>query len=104
MRTVLRYVEEAAVHQDKPIEVTSVFEFVGQEELFYFLGLCKKHDNIVHFIHEDLTCPLESDFATDLRLIFYSWLSTDPREVQEYLDYKKQVEQGRHEAIIGRDE
>lgn len=83
---------EVEERRDGTITVDSIFRFTGQKELFAFLGICRHHNVDVVFEHEGIAIhPKDSEEMNDLRLIFYAWLATDPKEVKEYNDYNENI-------------
>jgi len=91
---VQEYMDKASEHVPGPIMVHSVFDFKGNEELFGFLGLCRRMNNIVSFVKEDFVVEPDDDFdpVLNMKLIMYAWLSTSPIELEQYLSYLTEKE------------
>lgn len=91
MRKEIPYLDHAESLKDCMLVVGSVFEFIGPDELFCFLGACQRNNITVRFSDEDIEVPPYYDMSTQLRLIMMSWLSTNPVEIEQYLRYRDKI-------------
>lgn len=88
MRKEIPYLEHAESLKNCTLVVESVFEFIGPDELFCFLGVCERNNITVQFSAEELEVPPHYDMALQFKLIMMSWLSTGPVEIEQYLRYR----------------